>query len=103
MEDWVIECELMSHDADEPDFLSRAIGEFREEFLLWIDAELVRLHEREQEASLVMEEGSAAPSSARPGLGGGPQPGSRTRRPRARPGRPDLLSDRGWQRPRNRS
>src|SRR5437868_6248465 len=102
MEDCVIECEPMSHDADEPDFLSRAIGEFREEFLLWIDAELVRLREREPEASLVMKEGSAAPASTRSGLGGGPPHGSGTSRAGARPGRADLPSEKGWERPRNR-
>jgi hypothetical protein len=102
MEDCVIEFEVMSSDADEPDLLSRAIGEFREGFLLWIDAELVRLRERESEESLVMEEGSAAPSSSRSGLGGGSPLGSRASRPAARPGRPDLPAEIGWQTPRNR-
>src|SRR4051794_8221893 len=100
MEDCVIEFEVMSHDAHQPDLLSRAIGEFREEFLVWIDAELVRLREREQEESRVMKEGSAAASSTRSGLGGGPQLGSRTSRPGPRPGRPDLQSEMEEERPR---
>jgi hypothetical protein len=37
----------MSHDSEVSDALSWAIGEFREELLLWIDTELSRLREQE--------------------------------------------------------
>jgi hypothetical protein len=46
----------MTCEIDASDSLSRAIGEFREELLLWIDAELVRLGEREQDDSVIEEE-----------------------------------------------
>jgi hypothetical protein len=45
----------MSHDSQVSDPLSRAIGEFREELLFWIDAELSRLR-REQAENLVIQE-----------------------------------------------
>jgi hypothetical protein len=46
----------MSREIGVSDPLSWAIGEFREELLLWIDTELVRLREREQADDLVIEE-----------------------------------------------
>jgi len=52
----------MSHDADVLDSLPRAIAEFREKVLLWIDTALVRLREREQEESLAMEDLLSVPT-----------------------------------------
>jgi hypothetical protein len=94
---WVFETGVMSNQAESADFLSRAIGEFREELLLWIDTELARLQEREQEENLVVEEVSTAPKSIRSGPRGGSHLGSQTNCDGASPGRPDFLS--GMERP----
>ena len=47
---------VMTRDIEFQDPLSWAIGEFREELLLWIDTELVRLQEREPADDSVIEE-----------------------------------------------
>jgi hypothetical protein len=60
----MIEPKAMSHDIEVSDPLSWAIGEFREELLLWIDIELVRLREREQAEDLMREEEPAAASGS---------------------------------------
>jgi hypothetical protein len=49
----------MGDDAEVLDPCSRAIVEFREEMLLWIDTALVRLRERDQDAIAPMHERSA--------------------------------------------
>ena len=46
----------MRHEAMESDSLSRAIGDFRDQLVSWIDTELAHLREREREESLVMKE-----------------------------------------------
>jgi hypothetical protein len=56
VEDWMIGPKSMSREIEVSDPLSWAIGEFREELLLWIDTELVRLQEPEQVDHPVMEE-----------------------------------------------
>ena len=63
----------MSDDAEVLDSLSRAIVEFREEILLWIDTALVRLREREQDESVAMEERSAPATLTRWGTESGSQ------------------------------
>jgi len=78
----ILEVELMNHDAEVLDPQSRAIANFREEILLWIDTALVRLREREQEESLATEKRSARAASTRSGM----ERGSQTRSPPSRPG-----------------
>jgi hypothetical protein len=59
----------MRQEATESDSLSRAIGDFRDEFVGWIDTELARLREREREESLVSkghDAPGAPPSHAAP-------------------------------------
>ncbi len=84
----------MSHDSEVSDPLSRAIGEFREELLSWIDTELVRLREREQADDLVMEEEPAAASGSQFGASSGRLGVSR--------GSPSFPSGMAWQEPRAR-
>ncbi len=57
--DGIVEAPLMSGDADVVDSLSRAIADFREKVVVWIDGTLVRLREREQEERLAAQEKSA--------------------------------------------
>ncbi len=80
----------MSHDIEVSDPLLRAIGEFREELLLWIDTELVRLREREPAEALVMEEEAAATGS---------ESGSSSSRHGASTGSPHFRSGMAWQEP----
>ena len=61
----MIEPKAMSHEIEVSDPLSWAIGEFREELLLWIDTELVRLRERDQAGDGMMEEEPAAAIGSR--------------------------------------
>jgi hypothetical protein len=70
----------MSDGAEVLDSLSRAIVEFREEVLLWIDTELVRLRERERDESVAMEERPAPATLTRWGMETGSQTHSPSRR-----------------------
>ena len=80
----------MSDGAEVLDSLSRAIVEFREEVLLWIDTELVSLRKREQDESVAMEERSAPATLTRWGLESGTQTHSPIRRLVAGPGEAEL-------------
>jgi len=62
------EPKAMSQEFEVSDPLSRAIGEFRKELLLWIDTELVRLREPEQADDLVIEEELPIDPEPRPPL-----------------------------------
>jgi hypothetical protein len=84
----------MSHDSEVSDPLSREISEFREELLLWIDTELIRLRERDHGDDLVMEEEPAAAS--------GSQFGASSSRLGVSRGSPNIPSGMAWQEPRTR-
>jgi hypothetical protein len=58
----------MSHEFEASDPLSRAIGEFRKELLLWIDTELLRLRQPGQADDLVNEEERQIDPEPRPFL-----------------------------------
>jgi hypothetical protein len=94
MEDWIIWSDAMSYDIKLSDPLSCAIGEFREELLLWIDTELVRLREGEQAEDLVMVEQRAA--------AGGSQLGASSSRLGVSRGSSHFPSGIAWQEPRTR-
>src|SRR5262245_2402296 len=91
----------MSHGTGSADSLSQALSEFRTELLDWIDTELARLQEQDQEESLMVEERSAAPRSICTGLRGGSDPGSMINGEGSRPGGPDLLAGMGRETPRD--
>ncbi|MFI5457474.1 MAG: hypothetical protein ACHRXM_18685 [Isosphaerales bacterium] len=91
----------MSHDAEVLGSQSRAIADFREEILLWIDTALVRLREREQEESLVMEEKSAPAALTRLSMERGSQTQSRARRPGVSLGGTELEPVMRWEGTRN--
>jgi hypothetical protein len=76
----IVEVERMSEDGAVLDGLSRAIADFREEVLLWIDTALVRLREREQQDSLAMEQKSAPATLTRSGMERESQPCAPARR-----------------------
>ena len=96
-DDRIVEVQLMSHDADVLDSLSRAIAEFREKVLLWIDTALVRLREREQAESLAMEEKSAPAALTRLRMERGSPTASPTRRPAAGKDGMDLQPVMSWE------
>jgi len=100
-DDRIVEVSLMSDDAEVLDPLSRAIVEFREEILLWIDTALVRLREREQVESVAMEERSAPAASTRWGMDSGSQTHSPTRRLGASLGGTELQPVVRWEGSRN--
>ncbi len=79
----------MSHEAESADLLARAIGEFREELLLWIDTELTRLRGRAAEESPVIEESSTGPDLVHTGQTGEFRFGSPTHIDTQSPGRPE--------------
>jgi len=56
----------MSQEFEVSDPLTRAIGDFRRELLLWIDTELVRLRQPEQADDLVIEEALQMDPELRP-------------------------------------
>jgi hypothetical protein len=82
----IVEVQRMSEDGAVLDGLSRAIADFREEVLLWIDTALVRLREREQQESLATEQKSAPAASPRSGMERESQTSSSTSRSRTRLG-----------------
>jgi hypothetical protein len=94
VQEWTIGSKLMSHDTEVPDPLLLAIGEFREELLVWIETELVRQREREQAENRVMEE--------RPAAATGSPFGVSSSRLGASPGRPYLESGMDGREPRIR-
>jgi hypothetical protein len=61
----IVEAPLMNDDAGDSDIISREIVEFRDEILLRIDTALVRLRQREQDESVLMENGSEPANSTR--------------------------------------
>ena len=85
----VLGIKMKSDDTDPPDSLVRAIGEFREDLLRWIDTELAWLRVRERAESRVMEEESTGPTSNPSGLRVRSQLDSRTSRDAACTSRPD--------------
>jgi hypothetical protein len=87
--DWVIGSKVVNSDTDVRDPVARAIAEFRQEFLLRIDTELVRLQEREQAANRLTEEEVVAAT--------GSQFGASSSRVGGSPRRPYLQSGTGWQ------
>ena len=102
---WMAACgsetSIMSQGTEAADSLSRAIGEFRTELLVWIDTELARLQGGDQEESPVVEERATTPGSIGADRSGGSYPGTRTHSEASRPGGPDLLSGRGRETPRD--
>jgi hypothetical protein len=72
----------MSHEIEVADPLLRTIGEFRKELLLWIDTEMVRLHERVQADESVVE--TVTPLAALPEPQTAAEPQSHTSNPRKR-------------------
>jgi hypothetical protein len=76
----------MSDGAELLSSLSRAIIELREEILLWIDTELVRLREWERDETVAMEERSAPAPLTRWAVESGSQAHSPTKRLVARLG-----------------
>jgi hypothetical protein len=83
----------MSPDTEVPDRLLSAIGEFREEVLLWIDSELVRLREREQAENRRLEQRLAPATGSHFSASNG--------RLGASPERPSLQSGTGPREPRS--
>jgi hypothetical protein len=81
----------MSRAIEVSDPLSWAIVEFREDLLLWIDTELVRLREREQADDLVMAEELATARESQFSASSSPLGVSR--------GSPFLQSGIAWQEP----
>jgi len=88
----MIGSKAMSYDIKLSDPLSCAIGELREELLLWIDAELVRLGEGEQAEDQVKEQERVA--------AGGSQFGAASSRLGLSRGSPHFPSSIAWQEPR---
>jgi hypothetical protein len=89
----------MSQQTEARDSLSRAIGEFREELLRWIDTELARLREREPDEGLAMENESTTAISTPAGLSGESRGGSQTSQNAACSGRAGLPPRVRWELP----
>jgi hypothetical protein len=85
----MIGSKVVNSDSAVRDPLARAIAEFRQELLLRIDTELVRLQEREQAVNRLTEEGVVAAT--------GSQFGASSSRMGASPRKPYLQSGTGWQ------
>jgi hypothetical protein len=90
----------MSHGTDRADPLARAIAEFRQEFLLWIDRELARGHQRDPGAGRGAEERSTAGHPLVSGPRGGSQPRAQPEGVAPRAERPVLLAELGREPPR---
>jgi hypothetical protein len=91
----------MNDDTEVSDPLSRAIAEFREELVVWINTELGRLQQWDEDENLVLEDGSAAPVSTGSSQEAGSGVGSRASRLWARLVRADPPSAMGWEPHRN--
>lgn len=76
----------MGLDTESADSLLRAIGEFRLEFLSWIDAEMARVREREPGEGLAAGGILTTPGSVRSGPRGGLHVGTRADDDRMSPG-----------------